>query len=126
MTLFRETHSDTVVEFGLNAKIAKARVVITYSYDSDFTADRDFDSPEEKEKFLDDFRLGRLTPIVIFVKAYALGQTGQDVLGGSVVKDYKEVDGIVKDHDMINNAIDELKTHIHSLISQLQPYMDRS
>lgn len=91
--------------------------------EDDITPEGDFDfgNAEENAAYLKRFNGGDLFMGVISVNAKAYGETGNDCLGGCHLKcnnmfDSKpftqDVEDLVKEHGMVNNAIDELKKSI--------------
>lgn len=87
---------------------------------------------DQDAKYLARFKSGELFCAVITVKAVALGETGYDSLGGCHIPCnnmfnstpfQNEVEQVVKFHDMVSTALDDLRQQIETKADQLQPYM---
>jgi hypothetical protein len=120
----KEVYSSSQVEFELNGKPVKASVTVSYETDQDFDPikDMDFDG-EDQKKFLRDLERGEVMPLVVYVSVSALGETGSDVLGGCLVNSVKDIDELVETHEMIEQAVIELKNNILHQIELLKPYI---
>jgi hypothetical protein len=121
----KEIYKTFDCEFELNGHDVVAKVTVSFVIDQYFDPHGDitFDSKEDKDKFLKDLETGKLSPIVIFVTASALGETGGDSLSGCIIEKASEIDGLVEDHDMVVEAVRELKDSILCKIEALRHYM---
>lgn len=92
----------------------------------------DFGDEEENKKYLARFERGDLFNGLIIVKASALGVTEQDSLGGCHIRSNNmfnstpfenDVQSIVDDHGMVENAIDQLKTSALDQANKLKGFV---
>lgn len=116
METFKEM--ETVVT--VNGKELEAIVRISTDLDSDFdSSDIDFENEEQVQQFQRMLDRGEIEARVILVEVTALGETGSDSLCQVLVKTSEDVDNAVAEHNMIedatNNLIEELKFKYENL-----------
>jgi len=59
----------------------------------------------------------------LYVRVEAYGVTGADSLGGVYSKNCGEFSEVIKEHDMVKNAIKELKSNLLHQAKRLRPFM---
>ena len=95
--------------FGQNRKIT---IDIYLEWDDEahnIVDDSDCYTEKERQKLHDDLNKFRLNCFIIEVKVFCDLFKGSDSLDGSFIKEEKEIDEVIKDYDLINQAIDEYK-----------------
>lgn len=112
-------------EFEVSREIGGKQVPIKIQVLTDFDDispgdDFDFGDAEENAKYLKRIQDGEIDVLVIKVKAFALGETGFDILGGCHVCKPQDVDDIVNDHGMVENAIEDLINQMHAKADTLR------
>lgn len=112
---------ETVIS--INGHEVAAIIRIETEFDETFGLDDiDFENEEEKARFERKLSRGELEPTFLRVEVYALGENGSDALGGVLVAKSEDLDNTVKEHDMIENATDELIKAIEAKFNTLKPY----
>lgn len=107
----------------INGHKIEAQVSIETAYDEidlDNLCDRQA-YPENAAKLERDLESGNASCLVVFVKAFALGESGTDCLGGCVVYQPTDVDSLVDEYCMIENALKDLKDQIFQKYDLLKP-----
>jgi hypothetical protein len=98
----------------INGKRIMAHIHCAFEDDLD-QPDFDYGNESENKAELARFESGELSNMLLKVTASALGETGTDVLGQVFVKTSQvesDLLSVANDHDMINNALIELKNNI--------------
>jgi hypothetical protein len=81
----------------------------------------DFGSAEENQAYLDRFRNGELTSLIIIVKASRCGIVlGLDSLRSCHVESIADIDDIVAAHCMIDSAIEEANHKLDELLKGIK------
>lgn len=121
-----ELYSDKqLVEFEFGGQKRQALVTIQVSEDFDVTPEGNFDFGDETEnaEYLARFHSGELVMTHILVKALYLGVEGFDSLGACHLK-ASDIEGdaldMIRDHGMVENAIDALKAELDVLAAALK------
>lgn len=112
-TEFKELGQDHIVPFEWNGKTVDAHITVRVFYDPCY--DDSLDDESTKAKIAN----GAYTPAVVEVKAWFAGLCGADSIGGCLLTDDKAVDWIVKDHDMLAEAVASLKRVCANTLKQL-------
>lgn len=102
-----------------------AKVSISFEYDGN-APDFDYGNSEENAKELARFESGELLNILIVVKAELDGEIGTDCLGQCFIEADNLKAGIektVKDHNMVDQALAELKVNILYQANILAKYL---
>jgi CRISPR/Cas system CSM-associated protein Csm3 (group 7 of RAMP superfamily) len=115
----RYTENRTILD-----KIVPITFTLSYDYD-DIPVEYGFDfgSKEENEEYLKKFELGELLNVVIKIEASYLGLEGTDYLGSCHVRSRElesDIQDIVKDHLMVEEAFDELSNNVIRLVNQFK------
>lgn len=113
-------------ELKLNSLTHTIPVVISWDYEDQGTPDIDFDSEQDKKDFMNKLDKGELVCITVFIEAKFTCETGNDNLGFVIVRaSHFEQDILetVKDYNMIDNAMNELKENIFVCFNQMRQAM---
>ncbi len=103
--------------------------------EDDITPDGDFDfgDAEENAAYLRRFKSGELFIAVISVNARALGERGNDCLGGCHIHSNNlfdstlfesDVNSTIREHTMVSNAVEDLKTSIVNKAKLLKGFVE--
>jgi hypothetical protein len=95
-----------------NGKKHIARVYISYDHCDSDPFDVDFENELAKDKFRDELSSGVLENLWIKVSAQLCGETGTDSLGGCIVGKGYQIDHIVEEYGMIENALLDLENNL--------------
>jgi hypothetical protein len=82
--------------------------------------DIDFETEDEKQKFLRDIDRGHISCLHVTVLAKYSEFHGRDDLGKVYAKSPQEVEDIVKEYDMINSALIDLKHNMRQSFETLK------
>lgn len=109
-----ETFKEMETVVAVNGKDVSAVIRISTDLDSDFdSSDVDFENEDQVQQFQRMLDRGEIEARVILVEVIALGETGSDSLCQVLVKTSEDVDDAVAEHNMIedatNNLVSELK-----------------
>lgn len=114
----RDLGKKTVIIHGIQTEVGlKAEI----HFDEYFELDWDFE-PGEKERLQSQIHQGDLTPCWILVRAYGVGCSGDDSLGGVLVAKPEDVDSTIAENSMVNQAVEALKAAIRAQSLELAPY----
>jgi hypothetical protein len=105
---------DEKCEMEINGKNINVELIYSFDYEEE-SPDFDYGSKEENEKELKRFDDGELLNLWVNVRAYALGQVGQDSLGQCFISAKKfdaDFQSTVDENSMKENALDDLKKNI--------------
>lgn len=111
---------ETVVS--INGNEVAAVVRLFWDNDDDYETDMDFENEEEKEKFERRLARGDILYAVLFAEVCALGETGEDILGGVLVEKPEDMDTTIEEYNMIETATDELIKAVTEKYEALKPY----
>lgn len=108
---YRQTHD---VDFDLLGMVRKVTIVVTARHDD---CPYDGDDPED----IAAFERGDFSMAVIQVKALYIHLEASDILGGCCYRSEQDLLETVAGHDMINNALTELRKVASETLESLLP-----
>ncbi len=106
------THTSSTRKCLIGNKVCE--VLITIAVDDDGTP---FDGDNAED--IAAWQRGDFSMMVVRVKAILGGIDGSDYLGGVCVSKGSDIDDVVDEHGMIDNAIDDLRKQIAELLETL-------
>lgn len=112
MEVFKRTQADI--------EINGIKHTVTITIETDFCdsdpLDMDFESEEDKANFIRKLDNGTYSNLYIRVRASLPGfvDQGQDALGGCIVSNPTDIDNIIEEHGMIDNAVSDLDKSLKS------------
>lgn len=117
MVIKELTEQTSRVIMVLNKEV-EVRVTIEVSYDDYFNAN-DFE-PVDRELLQSKIDSYTITPVVIRVLGHVEGHLfGIELLGGVLMENKSDIDGVIKEYDMIDRCLEDTKTELIKFLKKV-------